>query len=245
MADLARPCGRIRPASPHLPVSWYFDPEIFALEKKLLFDAGSNYVGHELMVPNVGDYHTLPWTERREDAGAQRRAGVELLSNVCRHRQSIMLEGRGNAAEHRLPAAPLDLRPEGRAARRAALPREPRASSCTRRRCTNWNGLLFAGPRDPRKDLARITTMADWDFSGYVLDSVRVDEYDINWKTFVETYLEVYHVDYFHPGLGNFTDCDNFTVDYGDEYSVQIVAAEGRPRAARARRCTASGTRPA
>jgi hypothetical protein len=66
--------------------------------------------------------------------------------------------------------------------------------------------------------------MADWDFSGYVLDSVRVDEYDINWKTFVETYLEVYHVDFYHPGLGNFTDCDNFTVDYGDEYSVQIVA---------------------
>jgi phenylpropionate dioxygenase-like ring-hydroxylating dioxygenase large terminal subunit len=68
--------------------------------------------------------------------------------------------------------------------------------------------------------------MADWDFSGYVLDSVRVDEYNINWKTFVETYLEVYHVDPFHPGLGNFTDCNNFSVDYGDEYSVQIVAAK-------------------
>ena len=41
--------------------------------------------------------------------------------------------------------------------------------------------------------------MADWDFSGYVLDSVRVDEYQMNWKTFVETYLEVYHVNPFHP----------------------------------------------
>ncbi|HVJ12394.1 MAG TPA: SRPBCC family protein, partial [Burkholderiales bacterium] len=90
----------------------------------------------------------------------------------------------------------------------------------------NWNGLLFAGPRDPRKDLARITTMADWDFSGYVLDSVRLDEYDMNWKTFVETYLEVYHVNPFHPGLGNFTDCENFTVDYGEEYSIQVVAAK-------------------
>ena len=68
--------------------------------------------------------------------------------------------------------------------------------------------------------------MADWNFSGYVLDSVRVDEYHINWKTFIETYLEVYHVDYFHPGLGNFTDCENFTVDYGEDYSIQIVAAK-------------------
>ena len=30
----------------------------------------------------------------------------------------------------------------------------------------------------------------------------------------------------FHPGLGNFTDCENFTVDYGEEYSIQLVAAK-------------------
>ena len=80
--------------------------------------------------------------------------------------------------------------------------------------------------RDPRRDLAQITTMADWDFSGCVLDSVRIDEYDINWKTFIEVYLEVYHVDFFHPGLGNFTDCNRFSVDYGPDWSVQIVQAK-------------------
>jgi hypothetical protein len=48
----------------------------------------------------------------------------------------------------------------------------------------------------------------------------------MNWKTFVETYLEVYHVNPYHPGLGNFTDCENFSVDYGEEYSIQIVAAK-------------------
>ena len=44
MSDLAR-WWQIRPASPQLPVSWYFDPEIFALEKKLLFDAGAMWAG--------------------------------------------------------------------------------------------------------------------------------------------------------------------------------------------------------
>ena len=61
MADVSS-LRRLKPASPHLPVSWYFDPEIFAREKQLLFDAGANYVGHELMVPNVGDYYTLACT---------------------------------------------------------------------------------------------------------------------------------------------------------------------------------------
>ena len=95
MSDLAR-WRQVRPASPQLPVSWYFDPEIFALEKKLLFDAGANYVGHELMVPQAGDYHSLTWTN---DAWTliRNQGGIELLSNVCRHRQSIMLRGRGNA----------------------------------------------------------------------------------------------------------------------------------------------------
>lgn len=39
MSDLAT-TRRLTPASCQLPVSWYFDTEIFALEKKRLFDAG-------------------------------------------------------------------------------------------------------------------------------------------------------------------------------------------------------------
>src|SRR5262245_24526743 len=83
-----------KPAQPQLPVAWYHDPEIFALEKKLLFDAGVGYVGHELMVPERGDDQTLAWLDHAKFL-VRNDDGVELLSNVCRHRQSIMLEGRG------------------------------------------------------------------------------------------------------------------------------------------------------
>src|SRR3954466_8887501 len=96
MADISS-LRRVKPATPHLPVSWYFDREIFAREKKLLFDAGSNFVGHELMVPNVGDYHVLSWMGDSKFL-VRNSTGVELLSNVCRHRQAILLEGRGNTA---------------------------------------------------------------------------------------------------------------------------------------------------
>ena len=214
----------LKPARPQLPVSWYFDPEIFALEKKLLFDAGANYVGHELMVPNVGDYYTLPWTDHAKVL-VRNEGGVELLSNVCRHRQAIMLQGKGNLPNIVCPLHRWTYDLKGELLGAPYFPEKP----CVKLHSTpltRWNGLYFAGPRDPRKDLARITTLADWDFSGYVLDSVRVDEYDMNWKTFVETYLEVYHVNPFHPGLGNFTDCENFSVDYGEDYSIQIVAAK-------------------
>ena len=220
----------LKPASCQLPVSWYFDPEIFAREKQLLFDAGANYVGHELMVPNAGDYHTLAWQDHAKVL-VRHASGVELLSNVCRHRQSIMLEGRGNTENIVCPLHRWTYDMKGELLGAPHFPENP----CVKLRSTplaNWHGLLFAGPADPHQALARMTTMGDWDFSGYVLDRVMIDEYDFNWKTFIEVYLEVYHVDPFHPGLGNFTDCNNFTVDYGADWSVQIVQAKaglGKP----------------
>jgi choline monooxygenase len=221
MADVSQ-LKQLRPTSCQLPVSWYFDAQIFEQEKRLLFQAGPNYVGHELMVPNTGDWHTLAWMDHAKVL-VRNHAGVELLSNVCRHRQAIMLEGRGNAENIVCPVHRWTYDMKGELLGAPHFPESP----CVKLRSTaltNWNGLLFTGPRDPRRDLAKITTAADWDFGGFMLDSVRIDEYDVNWKTFIETYLEVYHVDFFHPGLGNFTDCNNFSVDYGTDYSVQIVA---------------------
>ena len=65
--------------------------------------------------------------------------------------------------------------------------------------------------------------MQEIDFSGYMLDRVQVDEYAFNWKTFIEVYLEDYHVVPFHPGLGNFVDCDDLKWEFGEQYSVQTV----------------------
>ena len=73
------PARQLRPATCQLPMSWYFDPEVIAREKKLLFDAGANYAGHELMVPEPGDYQTLAWMGiiqvRVEAAPQAQRAG--------------------------------------------------------------------------------------------------------------------------------------------------------------------------
>ena len=86
--------SRLAPSPAQLPVHSYFSQAVLDLEQQRCFRAGPGYVGHRLMVDEPGRFHTLAF----EDHGrvlVHNPAGIELLSNVCRHRQAVMLEGRG------------------------------------------------------------------------------------------------------------------------------------------------------
>ena len=62
--------------------------------------AGRATLGHELCVPEVGDYHALPQEGEGRALVRTARRACDLVSNVCRHRQALMLRGRGQTREH-------------------------------------------------------------------------------------------------------------------------------------------------
>lgn len=221
MSDLPRHRSQFEQASPQLPVSWYFDEQLYVLEQQRLFEQGPGYVGHELMVPNVGDYQSLAWLDHAKLL-VRNANGIELLDNICRHRQAIMLEGRGNERHIVCPLHRWTYDLEGKLIGAPHFPTTP-CKSLHKTALQSWNGLLFAGSRDVAKDLEKLSVTADLDFSGYVFDRMHVSEYRQNWKTFIEVYLEDYHVEPFHPGLGNFVTCDDLRWEFGEEYSVQTV----------------------
>jgi phenylpropionate dioxygenase-like ring-hydroxylating dioxygenase large terminal subunit len=210
--------------SSQLPVAWYFDPEIYEIEKRVFFDRGPGYVGHELMVPNRGDYHALQWMG---DAKALVRndTGVELLSNICRHRQAVMLRGRGTARNIVCPLHRWTYGLDGRLIGAPQFAQNP-CLDLAKSRLTSWHGLLFAGQRRVADDLGRLGVAGDLDFSAFVYDRTEIDEYACNWKTFIEVYLEDYHVEPFHPGLGNFVDVRDLKWEFGDWYSVQTCGVK-------------------
>ncbi len=219
MSDLAA-AGHLRQAQTQFPVSWYCDPRVLEAEQRWLLAAGPSYVGHELMVPNPGDFHVL--AARGEAQMLVRNAsGIELLSNVCRHRQALMYNGRGNT---RVLVCPLhrwtyDLKGELLGAPHFA---DKPCLNLGRAPMRNWNGLLFDGKRDVAHDLAALG-VKHFDFAGYLLDRVEVHRCSYNWKSFIEVYLEDYHVGPFHPGLGQFVTCDDLKWEFGPWYSVQTV----------------------
>jgi phenylpropionate dioxygenase-like ring-hydroxylating dioxygenase large terminal subunit len=223
MSDL--PGSRaLKPNASQLPVSWYFDPKTFELEQKLLFATAPGYVGHELMVPNVGDYRTLATTDHGKVLVRNAR-GIELLSNVCRHRQAILLEGHGNAHNIVCPLHRWTYDMQGELLGAPHFPENPCLNLGTTP-LQNWRGLLFAGKRDVAQDLSSLSIADQFDFSGYLLDSVQILELEQNWKTFIEVYREDYHVVPFHPGLGNFVTCDDLKWETANAYSAQTVGVK-------------------
>lgn len=209
-------------ATSQLPVSWYFDAQVALREREALFRHGPRYVGHELMVPNTGDYAAVPWTDNGL-ALVNNGQGVELLNNVCRHRQAIMLEGRGNVSNIVCPLHRWTYDLKGGLIGAPHFPEKPCSADLGRFKMDSWNGLLFEGGHPVLNELRSSPYTQSLDFSGYHLDSIKTARHHFNWKTFIEVYLEDYHVAPFHPGLSGFVNCDDLRWEFGQWYSVQTV----------------------
>ena len=222
-----------------LSVSSYFDEALFKIEQQTLFQNGPRYVGHRLAAPNPGDFYTLP----QENAGRaliHGKAGIELVSNVCRHRQALILQGKGSIAANAAGGLGNLVCPLHNWTYDASGPKMGQLIAAPHFACDpalhlhnyklqEWNGLLFEdNGRNVAADMAQLGPRADLDFSGYKFDHVEMHECNYNWKTFVEVYLEDYHVGPFHPGLGNFVTTGDLQWEFKPDYSVQTVGVANR-----------------
>jgi len=236
MTDLS---ARPRPTCSPLGVSRYFDEALFARELDIIFARGPRYLGHSLMVPELGDYYALA----QEGEGrmlVHTPGGIELVSNVCRHRQALICRGRGSLLQNSVapggsivcPIHRWTYSPSGRLLGAPQFARDP-CLDLTNYPLQQWNGLLFERARhDVAADLAGMSRAAELDFSGYTFDRAEMHECNYNWKTFIEVYLEDYHVVPFHPGLGQFVTCEDLSWELRPSYSVQTVGVSARLGAA-------------
>jgi choline monooxygenase len=216
--------ARIGSACGSIPTHTYFDFDIYQIEQERIFKKEPIYVGCDKLTANKGDYFSL---KNEEDARILVRSGdgVNLLSNVCRHRQAVMLQGNGNAENIVCPLHRWTYENNGTLLGAPRFDKNP----CRNLRSfplQSWNSLLFE--QNVRSISESMTTidpnvLKKIDLSSYRFDRALHLKCDYNWKTFIEFYLEDYHVDAFHPGLSNFVDCDQLRWNFGEWYSVQTV----------------------
>ena len=187
-----------------LPISWYFDPEILEIERRGLFAAGPTYAGHVSLVPHEGDYMALGG----QQAGkllVRHNGRAQLVSNICRHRQAQMLTGAGHAKNIVCPVHNWAYDLNGRQIAAPFFPENP-CRDLERSELREWNGVLFAGPRDIEGELAALAGWTELSASNYVLERIDEEEHDVNWKAFLEVYLEDYHISACHPGFRAMVD---------------------------------------
>ena len=225
MSDLSVSLQALERSRSQLSVSTYFDEALYRREQERIFSTCPAYVGHAAAVPEVGDYLAL----QREGEGralVHTPAGIELVSNVCRHRQAVMLKGRGKTGTSVVcPVHRWTYDLHGRLLGAPHFVEDP-CLSLRNYPVQQWNGLVFEGGparRHVASDLAGLGVASDLDFSGYVFHSAQHHVCEYNWKTFIEVYLEDYHVAPFHPGLSGFVECGDLRWEFGPMHSVQTV----------------------
>jgi len=200
----------------------YTDPSAFELEKERIFSKTWQVVGHASRVANPGDYFTTdligePLLLVRGLDGMLRG-----FYNVCRHRAGPPAEGCGSRKLLRcgyhgwtygLDGALINATEiEGVAGFRAE------DFSLKPVRTEEWFNLIFVNldpdARPLRESLGELHQQAEkFPFAGMKLFERRTYDMKCNWKTYVDNYLEGYHLPSVHPGLNRELDYNAYVVE--------------------------------
>jgi choline monooxygenase len=205
-----------------LPSSLYIDGNVFAEEKEKIFARTWQVVGHASQVANAGDYFTTELIG--EPLVFVRGADGRLRGfyNVCRHRAGPPAEGCGSRKLFRcgyhgwtygLDGALLSATEiegvEGFRAEDFALAPV---------RTEEWFNLIFTNlnpdARPLRECLGELPQQAEkFSFAQMKLFERRTYDMKCNWKTYVDNYLEGYHLPSVHPGLNRELDYNAYVVE--------------------------------
>ncbi len=209
-----------------LPVHSYVDPSIFEVEKKVIFEKYPKYLGHRLMVPQHGDYQVLD-SLNQSAILVNNQGKINLLSNICRHRQALMLQNRGSTSHIVCPLHRWTYGLNGKLEGAPYFKEKPCLSLESFPTEQIYDLIFKKSQNQPSMNIKAAMEFNQLNhilnFEAYKLNNIKIDHYDFNWKTFIEVYLEDYHVWAFHPGLNNLVNCDDLTWEFKSFSSIQKV----------------------
>lgn len=210
-----------------MPPSVYTSDDFLKRELSDIFAKDWFCVGRASALAASGDYVTLelagqPIIVLRAGDGALRA-----MSNVCRHRMSTLLEGRGNTRsivcpyhawtynlDGSLRGAPAMTQNEGFCKSDYQLPDV---------RCEEWLGWVFVSlnPDSPSvaSQLSKVEDMvSDYDMANYTETFFETHVWDTNWKVLAENFMESYHLPVCHAGtIGGLSKLEEMICPPGED----------------------------
>jgi choline monooxygenase len=219
-----------------LPAELYREPSVFAAEKEKIFSRTWQVVGHASLVSNPGDYFT---TELIGEPLLLVRGADSVLRgfyNVCRHRAGPPATGCGSRKLFRcayhgwtygldgnlISATEIEGVEAFRCEDFALLPV----------RTEEWFNLVFVNlsPQAPAlsETLGQLSAQVEkFPFRDMKLFERRTYDMKCNWKTYVDNYLEGYHLPTVHPGLNRELDYNAYVVEPYERHIRQFSPIRG------------------
>lgn len=190
-----------------MPAAFYLEPAVHELELAELFGQEWICAGHEQEAAAPGDYFTFQAGSESLLVVRGADGRLRALSNVCRHRGALLAEGRGNSRSFVCPYHAWTYDSSGRLIGAPKLGKRadfnPRDCSLPSFACEVWNGFVFvclaAEPPPLAERLAGLQDLvAPYHLEQTKLRHVETESWSINWKSFVENYMEGYHLTPLH-----------------------------------------------
>ena len=220
-ANVAQPFVRAHA----MPKSVYTSPEFLALEEEHVFAKDWLCAGRADSLPEPGDYLTMEITGEPVIVLRDRDGTLRGMSNVCRHRMSPLLQGRGHVRSIVCPYHAWTYNLDGTlrgapamAANEAFCKDEIRLPSV---RVENWLGWIMvtlnAYAPSPHVQLREVENLVGHlDMGSYRETFRETFRWNTNWKVLAENFMESYHLPVCHAGtIGGSSDLAKMTCPEG------------------------------
>ena len=208
-----------------MPKSVYTSPEFCEAELKHIFARDWLCAGRAEALPNPGDYLTMEISGEPIIILRDRDGDLRGMSNVCRHRMSTLLEGRGNVRSIVCPYHAWTYNLDG--SLRGAPAMGLNESFCKEDvklpsvRVENWLGWIMVtlnpdapDPSDALRDVENLVGYLD--MGSYRETFRETFRWATNWKVLAENFMESYHLPVCHEGtIGGSVDLMKMTCPEG------------------------------
>jgi phenylpropionate dioxygenase-like ring-hydroxylating dioxygenase large terminal subunit len=219
-----------------LPAHYYRAAEIAAAERDVIFARTWQVVGHRSRIPHPGDYFTTELMD--EPLLIVRGAAGEAhgFYNVCRHRGGPPAEGCGSRKLFRCGYHGWTYDLDGKLISAPEFENvqefDPADFTLVSVRTEEWAGLILvnldshAAPL--RESLGKLPEQAErFGLANMKLFERRTYDMKCNWKTYIDNYLEGYHLPSVHPGLNRELDYNAYIVEPYERHIRQFSPIRG------------------
>ena len=190
-----------------MPAEFYTSEELLEVEKDKLFTSQWLCVGRVQQIPKIGDYYATELMGEPLIVVRTKKQTISVLSNVCRHRGSILVNNSGNTDTFTCPYHSWSYNIDG-SLRRAPLiidrpDFEPNKCRLPTFSSEVWGGFIYVNLDGTAPALApQLEGLNNLIKNYHLADMVELHSeesiWETNWKCLTENFMEGYHLSTVH-----------------------------------------------